>query len=255
MLLPVVEAWACTRTVRWSDDAPYSFQQKDGTIAGLDADLVREALGHVGCRPKFVYLPWVRALIELERGKLDILPGAFRSAQRERFAHFSIPLPQSANVLYLGSVAFKKYHPATLEELAGTPFRLGVQLGVAYGDSFDRFKAIQGARANLVPITLRCSAWRMMELGRIDGMIADEASAAAELGQLGLDQLVQPSKVTVSTETAMFAFSRATTDLEFVAGFNKALRAIIANGHYRALRERYLVKGAAQNACAAQALK
>ncbi len=252
VLLPAAHGWACTKTVRWFDDAPYSFQGKDGNIVGVDADLARAALRLSGCRANFVQMPWARALIELERGKLDVLPGAFRSPEREHFAHFSIPLPQSANVLYLSAAAAKKYHPATLEELAGTPFRLGVQIGVAYGDSFLRFKTRPGALANLVPITLRCNGWKMVELGRIDGMIADEASAAAELKQLQLDNVVLPSRVTVSTDTAMFAFSKATSTADFVARFNKALATLTDNGQYRKLRERYLRQGGLQNACMGQ---
>ncbi len=222
---------------------------KDGNIAGVDADLARETLERLGCRARFVHMPWARALIELERGKLDVLPGAFRSPLRAQFAYFSLPLPQSANVLYLSPAAARQYRPTSLEQLAGTGFRLGVQIGVSYGESYERFKARPGVGANLVPITLRCSAWKMIELGRIDGMIADQASAAAELRQLGLDQVIVDSKVTVSTETAMFAFSKASTTPEFVASFNKALGTLIDTGRHRKLRERYHRPGVDKNVC------
>jgi len=91
-----------------------------------------------------------------------------------------------------------------------------------------------------VPLTLRRSAWKMLELGRIDGLIADPESAALELRDLGLGQLLRPSGVVVSTNTAMFAFSKRSVAPEFVERFNVALEAMIADGQYDAIRIRYL---------------
>ncbi|MES3025218.1 MAG: transporter substrate-binding domain-containing protein [Pseudomonadota bacterium] len=239
-LLPSAHALACTKSVRWFDDAPYSFRGTNGRISGFDADLAREALGRVGCKAEFVEMPWARALVELEAGRLDVLPSSFRSEQRERFAYFSIPTLQSPNVLYLGRGVAAKYHFKRLEDLVGTDFKLGVQIGVSYGEKFDVLKANPRFNDNLFPITLRRSAWKIMSLGRIDGLIADQASAELELRQLGLDKVLLPSRVVVSTNTAMFAFSKKTTSPKFLDSFNKALEGMIADGNYRKIRARYL---------------
>jgi polar amino acid transport system substrate-binding protein len=243
VLLPATDSAACTRTVRWFDDPPYSFRQPDGQVGGFDADLAREVLRRAGCSTRFINMPWARALVELESGRLDILPGTFRSRARERYALFSMPVQQTPNVLYMSPAAAEKYHAATLADLAGTPFRLGVQIGVSYGDHFDALKASPAFHDNLVPVTLRRNAWRMMQMGRIDGMIADEASAAVELRQLGLEQTLLPSKITVPTDPVMFAFSKVSVAPTFVAAFDKQLQAIIANGQYRKMRERYFPCG------------
>lgn len=239
-LLPALSAHACSKTVRWYDDAPFSYRGPDGTIIGFDADLVREVLRRAGCRPVFVQMPWARAMVELEAGRLDILSGTFRNARREAFAHFSIPALQSPNLLYLGPKARSTYQLTKLNDLVGTDFRLGVQIGVSYGEQFDALKADPQFQANQVPVTLRRNAWKMMELGRIDGMIADEASAALELQQLGLASTVKPSGIVVSANTAMVAFSKRTVTPQFVAAFNKALQSMIDDGEYRRTRDRYL---------------
>ncbi|UUZ54906.1 transporter substrate-binding domain-containing protein [Massilia sp. H-1] len=245
ILLPMADSAACTKTVRWFDDPPYSFRQADGQIGGFDADLAREVLRRTGCSARFVNMPWARALVELESGNLDVLPGSFRSQQRERYAYFSIPVQQTPNVLYLSPAAAEKYRPATLAELGGTPFRLGVQIGVSYGEHFEALKASPAFHSNLVPVTLRRNAWRMMQMGRIDGMIADEASAEVELRQLGLEQTLLPSKIVVPTDPVMFAFSKASVTADFVAAFDKQLQTLITNGQYRKLRERYFPCGRA----------
>lgn len=239
-LLPALHAQGCSKTVRWYDDEPYSFRQADGKVAGFDIDLMREILRRTGCTAVFVEMPWARALVELEAGRLDILPGSFRSKQRDAYAHFSIPSLQSQNVLYLGPKARAQYHLITLDDIVGTTFRLGVQIGVSYGDKFETLKADPLFKVNQVPVTLRRKAWKMMELGRIDGMIADEASATLELQQLGLADKVKPSGVIVSTTTSMVAFSKRTVSSQFVTSFNKALQTMYADGVYRKIRVRYL---------------
>lgn len=243
LLLPAADSLACTKTVRWFDDPPYSYRQSDGQIAGFDADLAREVLRRSGCEARFLDMPWARALVELEAGRLDVLPSTFRNSKRERYAHFSIPLQQTPNVLYLTPAAAAKYRPAALDDLAGTPFRLGVQIGVSYGEHVEALQNLPSFRANMVPVTQRRNAWRMMELGRIDGMIADQASAAVELRQLGLEQVLLPSKIAVPTDPMAFAFSKASVPASFVGTFNQHLQAMLADGQYRKLRDRYLLCG------------
>lgn len=239
-LLPALHAHGCSKTVRWYDDQPYSFRGPDGKITGFDVDLMRESLRRTGCTAVFVQMPWARALVELEAGRLDVLSGSFRSKAREAFAHFSIPALQSHNVLYLGSKARAKYRLTSLDDIIGTGFRLGVQRGVSYGAAFEALKANPLFPANWVPVTIRRHAWKMMELGRIDGMIADEATATLELQQLGLTVTVKPSAVIVSTSTSMVAFSKRTVPRQFVTSFNKALQSMMADGEYRKIRNRYL---------------
>jgi polar amino acid transport system substrate-binding protein len=239
-LILAFDAQACEMKVRWYDDAPYSYRAPNGEVTGLDADMARAILKRTGCRAVFVEMPWARALVELKAGRLDVLSGTFRNAEREAFAHFSTPSFQSPNVLYLGPVARSRYQFSKLDDLVGTPFRLGVQIGVSYGDSFETLKANPLFKDNQVPVTLRRNAWKMMELGRIDGMIADEASAQLELRQLGLEGVLMPSGVIVSSNTSSVAFSKRSVSLQFVESFNKALQDMIADGEYRRIRDRYL---------------
>ena len=239
-LLPAVSAEACSKTVRWYDDAPYSYQAPDGKISGFDADLVREVLRRTGCKAEFVKMPFARALVALESGRLDILPSVFRDPHRETFAYFSSPSLQSPNLLYVGTNARTGYRLSNLRDLLGTEFRLGVQIGVSYGDQFEALKADPQFLANQVPVTLRRNAWKMMALGRIDGMIADEASAEVELRELGLAGTIKPSGVVASTSNARMGFSKHSVSPQFVAAFNRALQSTIADGEYQRIRDRYL---------------
>jgi polar amino acid transport system substrate-binding protein len=235
------DAVACSKTVRWYDDRPYFEQAADGSVTGLTAAVTREALKRSGCEAEFVKMPFARALVELENGRLDILPDTLRKPARQRFAHFSQPAAIGVpNVLFTSVDAARKFKLNKLEDLVGSGFRLGVQIGVAYGGNFEELAARPDFKSQLSLVTERRNAWKMVALGRLDGMVADLASGTLELRQLGLSGQIQATRLVVTSEPSVYAFSRRTTDPAFVERFNRALDSMVADGSYRALMDKYM---------------
>ncbi len=239
-LLPLLSAANCSKTVRWYDDAPYSFKGRDGQPQGANVDLMRAALKAMRCEVKFVEMPWARALVQLKAGQLDLLPGALHTPEREQFAYFSRPINRSPNRLFVSSKADTRYRLNNLTDMGGTRFRLGAQIGVAYGPEFDRLAKTPEFMGSITLITSRRSAWRMMELDRIDGIIADEVSALIELKEEGLLGTVVKTNIVVSDLPALVAMSRVTTTPEFVANFDKAIGNLISDGSYKTIMDRYM---------------
>ncbi len=239
-LVPLISWASCTKTVRWYDDAPYSFKGANGEVEGISVDLARAALAAIGCEAKFLEMPWARALVELQAGRLDILPGALRTGEREQFAYFSRPVNRSPNMLFIGAKVASRYRFKSLDDIVGTQFKLGVQIGVAYGPEYNRLIKTPDFQARTTMITSRRSAWKMLELQRIDGVIADEVSALTELKQLGLSRTAIKSELVVSDAPAAFALSKASTSPPFVGDFDKALGRLMADGSYKAILERHL---------------
>lgn len=239
-LAGLAQAQTCVKTVRWFDDPPYSFRASSGEIQGFYAELARVTLQQMGCEPKFVEMPWARALLELEKGRLDILPGALHKPEREAFAYFSRPVNRSPNVLFMGKEAAEKYRVTQLSDLIGTDFRLGIQINVSYGASFDALLGDPAFKARLTSVPLRRNAWQMISMNRIDGLIADEMSGLMELQQLGLSQDIAKTRVMVSGGPAMFVFSKQSNRPDVVQKFNKAFNMLLADGRYKQIAERYL---------------
>jgi polar amino acid transport system substrate-binding protein len=226
--------------VRWFDDGPYSFKGADGVIRGLNVDIARAVLQELGCEVKFVEMPWARALIELEQGRLDVLPGSLRKPEREIFARFSRPINRSPNVLFVGKSASKNFAIKQLADVIGTDFRLGIQINVSYGSAFDLLMRNPDFRSRLTPLTLRRGAWKMLERDRLDGVIADEVTGLMELRELGLADAVAKTRVLVAGEPALFAFSKKTIDPDFVVAFDAAFGAMLKDGRYREIAQRHL---------------
>lgn len=239
-LCVAAQAAECVKTVRWNDDAPYSLMGPDGQVHGIHPDLTREALLRMKCTPQFVKLPWARAVQELRAGRLDLLPNAARTPEREEFAYFSRTLNRSRNVLFVRRNAVTAASLRKLADLMGTQFRLGVQLGATYGDEYELLIHEPRFIERLTQIVALKSGWEMMQKDRLDGQLADELTGQTQLKEMGLEDLIVVSAVVTSSGGDAVAFSKQTSDKAFVARFNQALESMMADGTYARLMQKNL---------------
>ncbi len=243
LLMAIVSpAWAaeCEKTVRWRHDPPYAWQEANGNLTGQHVELTRVVLDRLGCQARFIEMPWARALLDLEEGRLDILPGALRTPERSRFAFFSRAINNSPNLLFMRKDARQRYRFRKLADLIGSDFRLGAQIKVAYGPEYDMLLPDPAFAAQLTMITDRRSAWKMIQADRIDGLIADQITGAIELQELGLSELVVATDLVVSDDTSHIALSRRSVDARFAEQFDQALENLYRDGTAQAIAQRFL---------------
>ena len=127
-----------------------------------------------------------------------------------------------------------------LLDLLGTSFRLGAQVGVSYGESYQQLLANHDFASRVFFNPSRGNLWHMIDKGRLDGIIADENSGLYELEQLGLNERIGPTAVVVSSDAAEVAFSKRTTTPAFVERYARAMRELVEGGEYQAILQRYL---------------
>ena len=241
VFVPSLANATCVVTLRWDDDPPFSMQLADGEVVGATVDGVRSVLQGMGCEARLVRLPWARALRDLEHGRLDVLPGAYRKPEREVYAHFSGVVEEaSRNILFMRRDAAARWPVSELLQLRDTAFRLGAQLEVSYGPSYLELIRTPAFHERMQFSANRLNLWRMAAKGRIDGVIADEYSGQQELGELGLSELIVPTPVVVSSEGVEVAFSKKSVQPEFVRLYAEVLRKQIADGTQARIRQRYL---------------
>ncbi len=238
LMLAMVTASACEKTLRRNPDTISQIRLPSGEITGFRQALITEALARMGCRVKVVEMPWARALVDLESGQLDVLPGAFRTPEREAYALFSSLGEHSVNRLFVLSSQAQAWPLKDLADLRQQNFKLGVQPRVSYGAAFDQLARDPQFMQRLVTVSSRQSLWRMLALGRVDGVLADEISGPSEFRQLGLGVEIHATAVTVRGDVSFTAFSRKHHDAEFVQRFDAALLAMEQDGTRLAILKR-----------------
>lgn len=231
---------ACDITLRWDDDPPY-FMAEGDEVVGIDADLVREAMGRLGCSLSLEKLPWARALKELRDGRVDMLSGAYRTPERERYLHYaSVVGLVSPNILFIRRSDQARFDLNGLRELLESDFKLGAQINVSYSDEYSDLVQTPGYKESIHFISSRESLWKMLARDRVDGVIASRLTGLYEIQELELSGTITPSALVVSNKPAYFVFSKASVSSEFVADFDLVLQSMLDDGTFAATVSRYI---------------
>jgi len=229
---------ACHLRVRWGEHPPYGVRLPDGGLSGYYAETVREAARRVGCTVEFIETNWARGLHELQAGRIDLMAGALRTPERERFARFTRPINLAPNLLFLDAAAARAWPLADLAALADTPLWIGVAAGAAYSHEYLALLEQPRFAARLQVVQDVPRGWRMIAERRLDGIISDQAAAFAHgVGLPGGRQLVPV--LVLSAEPAKLMVGRH-RDAALAQALDEALAAMIAEGWLPQLREAWI---------------
>lgn len=232
-------AAACVKSMRWSEDAPYTVRASDGRLSGIDVEIAQELMRRLGCELSFKEMPFGRGLRELESGDLDMLTSAFHRPERERYALFSAPVLQARKRLYVRRADLAGFQARSLREWLSSGATLGVLPGVVYGPDYSELQQDPALKARIHTVVNRRSLWLMLDRQRIDGMLVDELTANHELQRLSLQQTVAAAPLVLAGEPSHTAFSKHSTDAAFVARYNAALAAMARDGSLARILARY----------------
>lgn len=232
---------ACEMRVRWNPDPPYTMRDPAGRVTGLQVELIEQALQRLGCRAVWVELPWARALVELQAGRLDMLPGALRRPEREAYAHWVPQHIALSNRLFVRAGREAEFGTATRLQEAWRPgLKLGVQIGVIYGPDYAEMLDNEAFRAALTQVSARRSLWHMLDIGRIDGVLASETTARWELRELGLVDRIVATPVAVPHEPVQIMLSKRSIDAVMAQRYREASDALVKDGTLAHVLRRYL---------------
>ena len=230
----------CHLTLRWDDDPPY-FMVREDEVVGIDADLVREALKRLGCSLSLTKLPWARALRELRDGRVDMLSGAYRTPEREQYAHYSNVVGLvSPNLLFIRRPDEARFDLNGLRELLESDFRLGAQINVSYSDEYSALVQKSDYEKNIQYVSRRESLWKMLARNRVDGVVASRLTGLYDIQDLGWAGSIAPSSLIVSNKPAFFVSSKASVSSEFVADFDRVLQAMLDDETFAVIVHRYV---------------
>lgn len=210
-----------------SEDPPFRIFE-GGRAKGLYFDLLYAAAERAGWLLNIEAVPPARALQMLERGTADAMVGPLRTAERERFLHYSrITLPPEDKAFYT------RRNAAPLDSLADLQgLLIGVQRGKRYGRSFDEDRQLRR-----VEVSEYRSALTMVELNRLDVAVVPERQGDRIVQGLGLKLVKQPLRL--PGETPYLVLSRQSPWLSRLPELERAFDALQRDGSWAAILQRY----------------
>lgn len=195
------EVVARTLTVAINDAPPYRIVTEttdEPVYSGIYVDVVREAARRAGIDLVFQVVPFKRALFLMESGQSDLMLGPNRTEDRLRYMYyFGAALPREPKVVYTGQ------QNANVIEIMDLDHKLvGVLRGANYGWQLNEARDIRFVEAADYE-----TLFRMLDLGRIDALIAPELLAVAHIRKFGPFR-IKKADLTLQGEPSFIALSR-----------------------------------------------
>lgn len=78
---------------------PYYYEDKNGGVVGIDAELAREAFDRLGYQPEFVQIDWENKTELVDSGSIDCVWGSFSIDGREQQYNWTEPYLYSRQVI------------------------------------------------------------------------------------------------------------------------------------------------------------
>ncbi|RED49228.1 substrate-binding periplasmic protein [Aestuariispira insulae] len=214
-----------------TDYRPYSGQDDNGDLSGFDNALVQAVIRAMGCDYEMVTLPWKRGLSYAEQGKLDIVPYASVTPEREAFARFSIPYRYEKVGMIVR--ADSRYDINSLEDVVRLGLRIGYYQGTYWGEEFETFREREDAQNYIFPYSNNKQGLQLVLKNRVDLLIGDPAVQLYEARQLGIGSQLRDHAYVLRRSPVHFLASRKTVSASMMKRFNDELRQLMLQPDYQ----------------------
>ncbi|MFM1811527.1 MAG: hypothetical protein RLZZ336_465 [Cyanobacteriota bacterium] len=233
----------------WYPWEPYQYLKKDGErreLTGLDVQLLREAIeGEIGQELELSQVSWSQHQQDLQSGRRDVAGGAFKTANRERYAYISKPYRFEEIALY-----HRKHDPRSegalqgngvlSERLLNSSSRLGLVKGYYYGPQIEALIENPRMASRITWVNDHESNLVNLQRGDVDLVPVDRLVGATVVWQRKWGDQLAAFHEPLFRGSIHALFSKASTDPELVARFDKAIAAMKADGRYSRIVRNYL---------------
>lgn len=228
----------CALTLGFDNWEPYQYADVGGRIAGLDIELVSAVTDKMNCVITYRQDTWVTLLNDLQAGEVDILLGASKTEERERFALFSEPYRMEEFSLYIRKDdAYDDW--TSVSDFIQNGSKIGIVEDYYYGPEVSMLLEGSVTSEYFSPgIMGELNIARLLDHD-IDGFLEDSFVGASLLRRKALSDYIVAHGITIQTGDAYVMFSRKSVTEQQVTQFNKHLLSIKSNGEYASILEKY----------------
>lgn len=227
---------SCDLVMGYDIWAPYHFEAPEGTVMGIEIDLIRSLLAGNDCKVSFVQDDWVDLLEMIKSGSIDMVPGATVVAEREDYAWFSIPYRQEQFEVFVREGV--SLPSRNLVELAASGMKIGLTDGYFYGQLVDLAQQ-QHAQAFVYSQIAESSMLKLLD-GKVSMIIEDPYVINMILHLKDWQDEIDRTGIVVANTPVSFMFSKKTTSGKQLLDFNMRLAEFLATERDEEILSSYL---------------
>ena len=229
---------ACDRllSVRASEAyAPFSMKSVGGSAVGLDNTFIARVLDSIGCKYRFVFLPWKRSLYAIKTGDLDILPSASFTKERTAYGWFSRPYRNDVSGFLVRRGEARKFNIHDLDDVVKYDLRIGHVRSAYRGEEFKKFVSNPENQQHVIDLPRAEMGISLLINGRIDMLIGIPEASYMQAKIRSLDDKVEIHPFVLGKEPVRLMYSRQTMSPELVRRIDAAIERETKFAWYRDL--------------------
>ncbi|NVM75776.1 polar amino acid transport system substrate-binding protein [Duganella sp. SG902] len=233
------QAQACELSMALEQWPPYLYSQPTGAPAGLDWELAQAIVKEAGCKlavqPE---LPTARRQRLFEQGQLDLMLSASDTAERRRYARFSLAYRHESVGVFSRSNARRRYqHITSMDALLNSKLALLAPKVGWYGAAYARAQPTLSATGRLSTFTSFQQGLRMLDAGRADLILGDSGALRHAARAQGV--AISPLPLVALRAPVHLMLNKRTTTQAELDRINAAITRLEHQGVLGAIRGRY----------------
>jgi len=218
---------------------PFIYQE-NGEVKGIDAEITKELFKRAGIKYKIEFLPWKRALDEVEKGTADAVMPAFKTPERESFAHFMTrPVHLSEYFIFVRKGETFKYEK--IENLYNK--KIGIDHGFSVSKEFDSARDEKKFKFKIDEAKSPKQNLKKLIAKRIDLYINNIHVVFDEARRIGVEKKVETLSPSLKSTPSYIAFSKA-ADIKdkkkVIEKLNKILNEMWEDGTIKKITSKYI---------------
>ncbi len=188
--------------------------------SGVAVEIVNRVFAQIdGAEARFPLIPWKRALHEVEHGHSDGIAILLKTAERERYMEYSLPLVTGHQLVWsVADASGAAFEWNSIEDLHGK--RVGTIEGYSYGADIDAAFASGAITPVRAPSVEHMFA--MLVAGRIDLVLENDA-VGYELARKYARVDIRPARRPTNSEIFYMGFSKKSPAVRLLPQINLAI--------------------------------
>lgn len=219
------------------DFAPYSFQNQNNEIKGIEVDIIKRMCEIAGISYTIVFYPFPRALASVQNSEIDALFNFYKNDERLKIFTYSDPILENPLVLFVKKGSSVKF-TGKMDDLKG--LLVGVMRGYTYSKEFDDAKASNVFRVE--EADTHEQNFKKLVTGKIDVYPVEKNVGLWTAKGLGLTNEFTILEIPLKIQQGFFGMAKNNPKTNLITLLNGALAKIRSNGEYQQIFDNYLKK-------------
>ncbi|WP_114102687.1 ABC transporter substrate-binding protein [Thalassospira profundimaris] len=190
--------------------SPFSMKDANGMAAGIDNQFIARVMRATGCKFKFEFMPWKRALYAIEHGDIDVLPSASFTEERAKYGLFSVPYRNDVIGFVVRKGDARRIRLNSLDDVARQHLVIGHVRGAYRGEAFKAFSENPDNAPYISDVSMAPLGVQLLMARRIDLLLGIPTAYVAQADELGFEGGVEEHPLILAKEPVRLMFSAKT---------------------------------------------